>query len=319
MNTLPPLPLVDDAIILDNSTIELLKCPRLLELKWLRARVPVADKAGANFGSTIHRGLEVRYHKAGTGRVDSSARIDINQAMSEWQQEHPQPEGDFRDFEHSVKMMNAYLEQYPTESFKILNNNEGKPIIENSFLLPFGADIHGHPLYYSGKIDLGIQDQNGLWSFDHKTAFQFGAGFDQQMNMDGGQRGYCWALGQVMATKPQGYIIDAIRVRRPTKKKGQAEEYGGASCIDATDFSRKPVWVTQDDLDEWREDVITLVTNIFDYHAKGYFPRHRWNCVNKYGACEMFEVCSCPRSQRDSILASGMFEDNTWTPLKKAQ
>jgi hypothetical protein len=315
MNTLPPLPFVDGALILDNSTIELLKCPRLLELKWLRSRVPVSDRAGANFGSTIHRGLEVRYKLYGTKPVNNTMRYDIDLAMNEWQQEHPQPEGDFRNYDHALKMMTAYLENYPSETFKILEHS-GKPIIENSFLLPFGVEISGHPLYYSGKIDLGIRDQNGIWSFDHKTAFQFGEAFNQQMNMDGGQLGYCWALGEVMAERPQGYIIDAIRVRRPTKKKSQSEDYGMASCIDATDFFRKPVWVTDDMIEEWRQDVITLVGNIFDYHAKGYFPRHRWNCTNKYGACDMYEVCSCPRVQRDGLLAGPMFEDNTWTPLK---
>lgn len=321
MNPLPPLTFVYDAalapngaIILDNSTIELLRCPRLMELKWLRARVPLTDKAGANFGSTIHRGLETRYHEAGVGKLNEIQLIKCQADMLTWLTENPQPESDFRNYDHACKMFSAYLENYPSESFKILNNNEGLPIIENSFLLPFGADINGHPLYYSGKIDLGIEDQNGIWSFDHKTAFQFGQSFDQQMAMDGGQRGYCWALGQVMDKKSQGYIIDAIRVRKPGKK----EEYGATrSCIDASDFSRKPVWVTEDDLQEWREDVISLVETIFYHHSNGYFPKHRWQCVNKYGACEFYEVCSCPRSQRQAILDSAMFEPNTWSPLKR--
>ena len=133
--------------------------------------------------------------------------------------------------------------------------------------------------------------------------------------MDGGQLGYCWALGQVTGVKPQGYIIDAIRVRRPRKQ----DEFGGVDCIDGTDFKRTPYYVSQDMLDEWREDVLTLIKNIFDYHAAGYFPRHRWNCTNKFGMCDFYDVCSTPRAQRDMILESGQYEENKWTKGLKTE
>jgi hypothetical protein len=322
---LPPIPLTDGAFLIDNSSLEKLRCPRAFEYSELWHKVPIAERAGANFGSTIHRGLENRYALLGTNPVDQLTEVLIESVMRQWLDENPQPENEFRNFNHACKMMAVYNNIYKKEEWKILTNQQGKPIIEATFALPFGnvkigTDIvstaQGEynedvtvPIIYCGKIDLGIEDHNGIWSFDHKTTFQFGDTFDKQMSMDGGQLGYCWALQQVTGKKPQGYIIDAIRVRRPTKK----DEFAEKSCIDGTDFKRTPYYVSQDMLDEWKNDVLTLIQNIFAYSANGHFPRHRWNCTNKFGLCDYFDVCSTVINQREQILNSSLFEENKWS------
>jgi hypothetical protein len=308
MNTLPPLPLIDGHFLIDNSGLEKLKCPRCYQYSELNRRVPTAERAGANFGSTIHRGLEARYHVAGCEVPSDAQTAAINNEMQQWLQENPQPEGDFRNFNHACKVMAVYNNVYKKEHFEILKNHEGKPIIESTFALPIG-EVQNVPIIYCGKIDLGIKDNNGVWSFDHKTTFQFGDTFDKQMNMDGGQLGYCWALGQTVGIKPQGYIIDAIRVRRPKK----SDEFSEISCVDGTDFKRTPYYVSQDMLDEWKNDVLNLVADIFHYHDRSYFPRHRWQCTNKYGMCDYYDVCSTVREQRDQILNGSLFEENKWS------
>lgn len=331
---LPSLPLVDGCALFDNSSLEKFRCPRAWQYSELDLKSPTAERAGANFGSTMHRGWETRYTLCGTEAVDAASAMLIETQMLAWLNEHPQPEQDFRNFDHACKMMRVYNKIYGREGFNILKNTHGKPIIENSFMLPFALWKEGEqtvtewaytgpsswtaemiltngwtPIYYTGKIDLGIEDNNGIWSFDHKTAFQFGDTFTKQMAMDGGQLGYCWALGQTIGKQPVGYIIDAVRVRRPTVK----QDFTGESPIDATDFTRTPYFVTPDMLAEWREDVMQIMKSIFLCHAAGHFPRHRWQCVNKYGACEFYDVCSTPRAQRELVLNSGMFEANTWS------
>lgn len=314
---IPQIPLVDGAFLIDNSGLEKLKCPRAFQYSELNRRSASAERAGANFGSTIHRGLETRYNNVGTNDVDDLTRIKIEVDMLAWLSKNPQPETDFRNYNHACKMMAVYNHIYKKEGFSILKNQAGKSIIEATFALPFGTitnvsrdvPFQQIPIIYCGKIDLGIEDHNGIWSFDHKTTFQFGETFDKQMGMDGGQLGYCWALSQVTGKKPLGYIIDAIRVRRPLKR----DEFSEKSCIDATDFKRTPYYVTDDMLAEWKSDVLALVQNIFAYHSNNHFPRHRWNCTNKYGLCDYFDVCSAPREQRDMILNGSLFEENTWT------
>jgi hypothetical protein len=322
-------PLIDGAFVIDNSTLEKWKCPYAFSM---RDRVPANARAGANFGSTIHRGLETRYKLAGTKPLSPAQQVLCNSAMHEWLTENPQPEMDFRNYAHAEKFLAVYNKIYPQESWQIVKTAEGKEIIESSFCLPFGVCWpNGHvtdwplfplkfaaikclpvdaiPLYYSGKIDLCIRDSNGIWSFDHKTAFQFGDTFDQQMGRDGGQLGYCWALEQTLGIRPCGYIIDAMRVRKPSR----ASEFTGAAPIDGTDFKRIPNWITPDQLAEWKENVLAIIGDIFASYRRGFFPQHRWQCTNKYGACDYIEVCTSGKTDRARILASGLFEDNKWT------
>ncbi len=314
----PPLPLVDGALLIDNSTLELLKCPRLLEYEWLRKRSLVAAKAGRNFGSAMHVGWARRYELCGVNAVTPEAVVDINEQMRLHLEGHQQPEGDFRDFNHACTVMKAYNDAYGNEGFHIVEQpahcaNPGKPIIEEGFAIPIGM-AQNIPVIYCGKIDLAIQNAEGVWSFDHKTAFQFGESFQKQMEQDGGQLGYCWALGQILGKKPIGYIIDAVRVRRPTKK----DTYAGVAPVDGTDFYRIPRWVSQADLDDWKADVLAMIADILWHHDRNYFPRHRWQCVGKYGACDFYDVCSAPKEQREAHLANeALFEADTWSPLKQ--
>lgn len=334
------LPLIDGALFFDNSALENLACPRKFYYKVIERIVKSGTSAGANFGSTVHRGLETRYKLCGTSAVKSEHVMPINSAMLEWLDGHPQPQTEFRNYGHACNMLAVYNQQYGQEDFKILTTSEGKPLVEASFALPFACIIKNddkwsvfpwngedwefkgtrsqaqawHWVYYTGKIDLGIEDNSGIWSFDHKTAFQFGDGFLQQMDMDAGQLGYMWALQQVTGKQACGYIIDAIRVRRPKKSDDPM-----AGSIDATDFFRRPFFKPQETLLEWRKNTLSIIFNIANMLEQGDFPMHRSQCISKYGACEFIDVCSTPPSQRDLIKNSGMYEENRWSPLKSVE
>lgn len=336
------LPLIDGAILIDNSTLEKLSCPRKLQINWIDKLVKQGTSAGANFGSTIHRGLETRYKLCGTAAVQTEHILPINSSMLEWLEANPQPDAEFRNYGHACNMIQVYNQQYGQEQFKILTTQEGKLLVEASFMLPMAllikvsntvfaieqwngseVEVDDHELkglrvikvYYTGKIDLGIEDTSGIWSFDHKTAFQFGDSFLQQMDMDAGQLGYMWALQQVTGKEARGYIIDAIRVRRP--KKGD-DLLGSTGCIDKTDFFRRPFFKSQSVLTEWRANVLQLILNIANMAEQDYFPMQRSQCISKYGACEYYDICNTPPEQRDLIKNSGNYVENKWSPLKPA-
>ena len=313
MSNLPPLPLVDGVFIIDNSALEKFQnCPRDFEYSHLRKRALAAERAGRNFGSAIHVGLAVRYRHGGNGVPDADVRSVAESQMLVHFENNPQPADDFRNYDHACKTLSAYYEQYPSESFNILKNSKDDPMVESTFLLHLG-EVQGVPIAYAGKIDLGIANNDGTWSFDTKTTFQFGQGFDDDMAMNGGQLGYCWALGQLLGRPANGYIINAIRVRRPKK----SDEYTGTAPVDGTDFKRLPFFVTPDALDEWKADTLAMVSDIFWMHDRSFYPRHRKHCVGKYGRCDFYECCNVPRASRENVLTSTLFEENEWTPLNK--
>lgn len=192
-----------------------------------------------------------------------------------------------------------------------------RPLVERSFMLPIG-EVDGTPCYYSGKIDLAIEDSHGIWAGpDHKSAYMFGESFDSQMAVDGGQLGYTWALWQVLGRRPRGYIVDAVRIRRPNKEQRMAMEYGSyetaSAPVDANDFKRMPFDVTEETLSLWRENVLAQIKTIFFHARNNYYPMHRWNCTNKYGKCDMYEACHIPAARQEDVLYnSTRFEENTW-------
>jgi len=300
------IPLIDGAFLIDNSTLEHYQaCAWFYYATDIRLRVPVANRAGRNFGSTLHAGWRTRYRMCGADAVPEGALPVINQSMQEWLEEHPQPEDDFRNYDHACRIMAAYNEQYGNEPFKIVAL-AGKRIIESSFVVPLGT-VNTIPILYCGRIDLGIEDNEGIWSFDHKTAFQFGGSFTDQMEQDGGQRGYTWALRKKLGTSVVGYKINAVRIRRPNKD--------GITPVDETDFLRIPKHLSEEDLEDWRSDVLNLIEHIFYCHTHDQWPRSRRSCVGRYGRCDMFDVCTVARGSREAALESNLFTANTWTPL----
>lgn len=335
MNPLPPLPFVKAkdgslAFLIDNSTLETLVCPRLYELKHLRQRDLVAARAGRNFGACLHVGWKERYLRCGSSAVDAANEPLINEAMAAYLLDKPQPPDDFRTLEHAQRVMSAYNSRYRDEPFKVLPKADGSPAVESSFAFPLGivrypamnelADYYGVKasvpipinVNYTGRIDLQTHDVEGDWSGpDHKTAFQFGKGFTDKMATDSAQRGYCWAFQQFYGHLPRGYIIDAVRIRRPSK----ADTYAGVAPIDASDFQRIPFYIFPDDIEEWKQDTLAKVETIFWMHSRGYFQKHTRRCVTEYGRCDMYDVCIAARGTRDEVLSSNLYEPATWSPL----
>jgi hypothetical protein len=321
MNPLPPLPLVDGAFLIDNSSLEHYQtCRRLYELSDVRRYSIVSNAAGRNFGSALHAGLQVRYRMAGSACPSAEVRTACNEAIHAWFAASPAPVDDFRDAAHAVRMMEYYNGHYGAEPFRVLAvpGTPDRLMVERPFALELGT-VQNVPIIWTGKLDLALENNDGTWNMDHKTAFQFGSGFEDDMSTNGGQLGYTWAEQQILGKKPTGYIINAIRVRRPSRAGKYAAEGGGPAPIDASDFVRIPHHVTDDALDEWREDVLALITDLFFDHDRGYFPRSRKACSGKYGRCDMFEVCTAPRHTRQNILDSSLFQPNTWSPLNQTK
>lgn len=314
--TFPPLPLVDGAILLDNSSLELLQtCPRQFEYSWLRKRTLAADRPALNYGGGLHVGLAARYKLFGTALLDDIAEAACLDTMTEHFKLHPQQDGDFRTAEACARLFRAYNIAFKKEPFTILTAGT-KPCVEVSFAFPLGS-VQNTPVIFTGRIDLCVKDATGEWVLDHKTSSIFGDSFWRDMAMTAQMRGYAWAFKQTFGRRPTGYIVNGIRVRPPTKEEQMAESVGIEPVLRKDNFERRPFFITDDDLDEWRQDTLTQVATAVWHYGSGLFPRHKKWCVGKYGTCQFYDVCSLPASERLRVLATNAFEDNVWSPLNQ--
>lgn len=319
------LPLYDGKLILDNSTLDLLRCPRELYLVTIRKLELAGAKAGRNFGSTLHHGCEARYKNAGTDAPTPDTIATANEAMNRWLQANPQPEEEFRNFDHACRILAFYNNLYEREPFHLLANpSTGKPIVEQPFLVQF-ATVNGIDCWYSGKIDLAIENNDGCWVLDHKTTFQFGKGWEKSMARDSGQLGYVWALSKLLKRKVNGYIIDGIRVRRPGSERSSARrrnsEFGeptpSTPPVDATDFVRIPHFIQDSQLAQWEKSTIQKIALFINLIQNDIFPEFHQMCVRKYGPCDFYDACSLPPESQEMMLTSQHYRTRDWSPLNR--
>lgn len=146
---LPPLPLIDGCLFIDNSGwIESMStCHRLLEYKQLFKRISSAEKPALNFGSAVHSALEYRYVKAQNQRVEPWIDDEVNDVLKGEFDQHPVPEGDWRTLNWAVEVFRRYNQRYSIEEFNLLKYNtpiecpkcEGKG--HTSTLTPDGGHV----------------------------------------------------------------------------------------------------------------------------------------------------------------------------------
>lgn len=345
----PALPLIDGCFFIDNSSLQAFQqCPRNYQLSQINKRVLNETKDGANFGSAIHESLKYRYDIY--GKETNSTFINTDLLISYFTS-HPESPGDYRNIELAIECVKSYNNLYRKEPFDILTLPGGKRFVELSFARPFGKfetfkeaeytfkpskptdllfqssveawiksikESNDIPIFYSGRIDLGIGDTHGEWIFDTKTAFQFGQNFDREQLSNPQYRGYGWEFLQTFGRMPKGYIINAIRVRKP-KQNCTSDEYFRTTGSDP-DFKRIVQTLTQVDIDTWLHDTYRLLEEIAFNLSKPEFNPHKGQCVTKYGPCQFWTLCNeiAPEFKLD-YLNGNTFSNNQWSPLNLPQ
>lgn len=321
------LPLVDGRLLIDNTTLDkLLNCPREFEYSRILQRELAAPQPALNFGGAVHEALRVRYEMSGSNALSIECVQAINDKLQKHFDKNPQPENDFRQCALAQNLVGMYNDVYGNEPWSILKNGQGKPMVECSFMFPLTKmampkyDNDGKftmmehtEVWYTGRIDLQVLDNEGEWVLDHKTTSIYGDGFWNSLAMTAQMPGYCWARKQQTGKLPMGYIINAIRTRAPRKM----DEYDPTQGVRRDDFNRQKFYVTQDRIDEWYENTVALVKTLF-YHAENdYWPMARKHCVALYGKCQFYSVCGLPRESRLGFLASEQYKDQDWSPLNQ--
>ena len=380
---LPPLPLIDGCLFIDNSgwMEDMSTCPRSLEYKQLHKRIDSGFKSGMNFGSAQHLIQELRFAKYGTTNPPASFYEDVAVVLNDFYRNQEVPEGDWRTLNWAMTVGRKCVERYPNEEFSLLEYDKpvkcpycngtgyGPEVIKDGYderinsclwcngtgirskmvellfaveLFRFhpsswtflteqqGADFERNnntiPIIYTGRIDLpvtingqasGLNHMTSIWNLDHKTTSRMDNSFWNDMRMSAQQRGYCWAFDKVTGQTPQGYIINAIRTKEPPlyvigkgKGKQSPEEWWNES------LTRERFEVSKQDLKEWESNTIDLVEEFFFNYQRDYMPQKTKWC-SSYGACSYLKVCELQSQDRAQMLASGLFMDNTWSPLNQ--
>jgi hypothetical protein len=251
--SLPPLPLIDNCLFIDNSGwIEnLATCSRKLQHQCLSLRVHTGEKPALNFGSAGHLAKELRYARYGNKHVDEQYYEDLTTLLTEFFDQHPTPGDDWRGLNWAIECTRKYNDRFADEDFNLLEYKEAvdcpqcrgighpedysnacliclgtgkrKLMVEMPFALPLYThsnhrvdmpqEIH---VIYTGRIDLPVNIPGvGIFTNDFKHVGSLGEQFWNGERMSSQHRGYCWAFQQLTGMAVTGFMITAIRTKEP--------------------------------------------------------------------------------------------------------
>jgi hypothetical protein len=324
------LPLIDDALFIDNSSLErFTTCPRSAEYYICNKRESSDSRIALSFGKAIHTILEARYkHNSNVvTRVPGISDHDTSELMlaaakgafADWPFDDPE---EYRNFSTAVTFIEKYNAHYPMEGFEIVKLPDGRPAIEVPFAVPLGElDINGDltvrnpdgtiitkhfdklKVVWTGRIDLIYRREGRIYIMDHKSTSMMGPQYFKEFDLSSQVYGYLWAASTLLNQPVAGFIVNALAFRKPTPK-GKPYE-----------FSRYPVPADDSLIQEWQQDTMFILSDFVEMAKRGYFPKHTKWCVGKYGVCSYAPICGLPPHQRQIMLGSGNYKTVQWNPL----
>lgn len=340
----------DDYILsIDHSSLESFNvCARKAEYALVVKRQPVRNTSALSYGSAIHRAIETSLRVSPAERNSREVVQKQNGDIIAHFGENPVPMDEWRTADCAINTLNKYRKQFEHDVFDVLEVN-GQPMVEVPFALPLGTveinqtiqydpkialgyeprpdeqtaffcrNIH---ILWSGRIDAIIVMDGRIWVMDHKTSSMGGERFTDQFFLSSQTIGYTWAAQELLNAdiswedfehphppykNVSGLLLNGIISRRPTPT-GKANEFIR---------QRYPYYTWQ--LEEWKHNTLTLVSDFLSHLTRGFFPQQTAWCINKYGRCPYFEVCQLPPQQRPTYLNSNLFEPVTWSPLAERE
>lgn len=229
----------------------------------------------------MHAGLAKWYETR-----DPKAALDAIANYHDWRDPE---DDDFRTQGRALTTMAEYIAYYGNEE-----NWFGNDVLltETPFEL---RDEQG--FRYGGRIDLIVKWHGEPWVLDHKTTSRYGGEqyYDQYRNSPQ-MTGYAWGGSALHGQPVKGVIVNVIVIHKIPKPAEQM-------------FHRRPLLYDPRKVDEWRSMRVEAYNEIAEATARDYY-RPRWdNCVNKYGKCQFFDICTLPAESRERALEQDFIQE----------
>lgn len=284
----------------DATSIEELKrCARLRNYKAQGWR-PKKENVHLRFGSEYHRCIQDYEILRAEGFDHKDCLFDVVRALTfriqDFESDNPNKNRDTL-----VRTVIWYLEQHKDDPAKTWIMTNGKPAVEIpfNFALDYGP-TPDQPYVLCGKLDRVAIFNGDLFINDHKTTkYGLTEWYWKQFNPNTQMSLYPLA-GKIIFKAPiKGVLIDAAQV-----------------LVNGTNFDRYIAYRTEEQLDEWLEDLKYHLKFYEMCVADDYWPMNDSSC-DKYGGCAFRDyVCSKSPQIRDKMLKANFNREEPWNPLK---
>jgi len=297
---------INKVLMTDATSLGYLACSRKAFYKLVLRRELAKPTPAPRFGEHVHTALAMRYRDMAFGReCDEKCQMD---ALEYAFNETPCPDEEWRNLGAAQKLIRAYNEKYKDEKLEVLRAESG-PVIEMPFAVELPERPNGWRLVWIGRLDMAYRKEGKVFVRDHKTSSVLGPTYWLDAAVSEQQRGYCYALKRCLGIEPEGYEVNVLACRAPSKS-GKEIEFARD-----TTYTKYP----PGQLDEWLVHIVGQLRLLIHMIENDLWPMARRQCVAKFGACEYYELCKMPPEHRAEYLASSDFKTNDWTPLKNVR
>lgn len=320
----PYLPGTQIQFAWDSTSLGYLKtCPRYYQLTMIEGWTPKDENVHLRFGQEYHKAIE-DYDKAraaGTNFADA-VRETVRQLLSrirDWDVDVTTKTGNYKNPRTLVQLVIDYLDEYRHDVAKTFILENGQPAVELSFKFELDWGPEGYvapiemrnaeplekwnqPYLLCGHLDRVVEYADALFVLDHKTTTTTPSSYYfDNFNPNNQMTLYTIASQVVYKAPVRGVIVEAAQIRLDLPNK----------------FERGTSFRTQDQLDEWVDDLRYWLAQAEAFATAGYWPMNDTACGN-YGGCRYRGVCSKSPQVRKTWLASDFVQlpvESRWNPL----
>lgn len=339
MTDSPFLPNTNTQFAWDSTSLGLFKtCPRLYQYIMIDGWSTRDESIHLRFGQEYHSAIQ-DYEVARAKGTPHEAAIHFAVAALMvrtvgWDVDTTTKSGKYKNRSSLIGLIVGYLDHYgeddPAETYI---RADGRPAVELSFRfeLDFGPKavmriIPGkeaeywdattreeeltymehftpQPYLLCGHLDRVVNFNDQLLVMDHKTTTTtLGSYWFDQWEPSNQMTLYTLA-GKVVLNAPiRGVVISGAQLLLTEPDR----------------FVRGFTYRTQDQLDEWINDLSITLRTAETYAETYYWPMNDMSC-DKYGGCKFRGICSKAPSVREKFLAADFVQlpkEERWNPLK---
>lgn len=318
----PFLPNTNIQFAWDSTSLNLLKtCPRLYAYTIIDGWTPKGESIHLRFGIEFHQALqEYDVAKAnGASHTDAmrSAVGALIERTADWFPEGNEKALKYKNKDTLLQLVIDYLDHFEDDTATTYIREDGKPAVELSFRfeLGWGPECGQHqtlkhvtqypsqPYLLSGHLDRVVSFNDSLFVMDRKTTTTTLSDYYFRQYEPNNQMTLYTLAGKIILGAPiRGVIIDAAQVLLDKPNR----------------FVRGWTYRTDDQLEEWLEDLKVLLAQNEQYATANHWPMNDTAC-DKFGGCRFREVCSKSPQVREKFLRADFDKlelEDRWNPLK---